>query len=510
LLTAMYRLQFSLSWCASLTALLAACTVTVSAKELRNPILESSALLAFILQQQYSSDSGAKSPPSPIEYCAGSYVFDSVGKPTSALSSGCAGSVDENNGPVRRYAARPRGMGFGSVHGDSEAPTSASGQANCAAQWGIRTQEWGSSTGYNQLVFDDNDTAVGGNQQRIHLKTSQYASELSLGHLVHAADNHRGSLRGQGFELRTDAYGALRAGSGLHLSTYRIQHSASAREPAGENVGAVALLKQARLLSETFSQAAGTHSSVQLAVHQGSIGTAQSALDGQAAPLAALYKMAATQVSSQGLETAQSDARQRDTAPAADKLPHSGSGNEGGMLSLAGQGGIAVVAGQSLQLSNSETTSLMSGQDSQSITGGQLRIHTGQAIGMLAGAVDKGEDGKGLTLIAGKDPVRYEAQSNEIKIQAKQLVNIQSANAHIDWAAAKKISLSTAGGANITIEGGNITVQCPGKLTVHAASKTFEGPTQMNYQLPIMPRNVCIECLAKRAAQRSAFVNKGA
>jgi type VI secretion system secreted protein VgrG len=53
-------------------------------------------------------------------------------------------------------------------------------------------------------------------------------------------------------------------------------------------------------------------------------------------------------------------------------------------------------------------------------------------------------------------------------------------------------------------------VQCPGKLTVHAASKTFEGPTQMNYQLPIMPRNVCIECLAKRAAQRSAFVNKGA
>jgi uncharacterized protein (DUF2345 family) len=45
----------------------------------------------------------------------------------------------------------------------------------------------------------------------------------------------------------------------------------------------------------------------------------------------------------------------------------------------------------------------------------------------LAGAVDKGEDGKGLTLIASKDPVRYEAQSNAIQIQAKQLINIQSA-----------------------------------------------------------------------------------
>jgi type VI secretion system secreted protein VgrG len=105
----------------------------------------------------------------------------------------------------------------------------------------------------------------------------------------------------------------------------------------------------------------------------------------------------------------------------------------------------------------------------------------------LAGAVDKGEDGKGLTLIAGKDPVRYEAQSNAIQIQAKQLINIQSANAHIDWAAAKKISLSTADGANITIEGGNITIQCPGQLTVHAASKTFDGPTRLSYPLPGLP-----------------------
>jgi type VI secretion system secreted protein VgrG len=53
-------------------------------------------------------------------------------------------------------------------------------------------------------------------------------------------------------------------------------------------------------------------------------------------------------------------------------------------------------------------------------------------------------------------------------VQARDEVNVISANAHIDWAAAKKISLSTAGGANITIEGGNITVQCPGKIKVHA------------------------------------------
>jgi type VI secretion system secreted protein VgrG len=379
---------------------------------------------------------------------------------------------------------------FGSAHGkhgQSEAGVSAGGQANSAAQWGIRTKEWGNtdlSAGYNQLVFDDNDGAVGGNQQRIHLKTTQSATELSLGHLVHAADNHRGSLRGQGFELRTDAYGALRAGHGLHLSTYSIQHSATTRDPAGDNSGALALLKQAKVLSETFSKAAGTHSTVKLASHVGSIDSNQSALDDKASPMAALYKMAATQVGHKDLDTAQGDAPKKQIAPKPETLPHSGDA----ILSLAGQGGLAAVAGQSLQLSNSETTSLMSGQDSQSITGGSLRVHTGQAIGILAGAVDKGEQGKGLTLIASKDPVRYEAQSNEIKIQAKQLINIQSANAHIDWAAAKKISLSTAGGANITIEGGNITIQCPGKLTVHASSKKFDGPTRQSYPMPSLPQ----------------------
>jgi uncharacterized protein involved in type VI secretion and phage assembly/uncharacterized protein (DUF2345 family) len=346
----------------------------------------------------------------------------------------------------------------------------------------------------------------GGNQQRIHLKTSQYASELSLGHLIHSADNYRGSLRGQGFELRSDAYGAVRAGSGLLLTSYAVSHSATARDPAGDNSAALALLKQAKTLSEAFSKAAGSHATVKLASHEGSTQSGQSAIDDKAAPLAALYKASATQVSSTSLDAAYTDAPAKQTAPDAARLPHSGEA----IVTLAAQGGLSLVARQSLQLSNSETVSLMSGQDSQAITGGQLRIHSGQAIGLLGGATGAGEEGKGLTLIAAQDPIRYEAQSDEIKIQAKGLINIQSASAHIDWAAAKKISLSTAGGANITIEGGNITVQCPGKLTVHAASKKFDGPGQVNYQLPIMPRNVCIECIARRASQRSALVNKGA
>jgi type VI secretion system secreted protein VgrG len=238
----------------------------------------------------------------------------------------------------------------------------------------------------------------------------------------------------------------------------------------------------------------------------GTLKTGASTIDDKAAPLAALYKSSATQVSYQNLDSAQSDAPEKSTAPQADKLPHSADPT----LSLVGRGGIAVVAGQSLQFANAETSNFMSGQDTQAVTGGQLRMHAGQAIGILGGAVSPGEDNRGLTLIAAQDPVRYESQSSTIAIQAKDLVNIQSANAHIDWAAAKSISLSTADGANITISGGNITVQCPGKLTVHSSLRRFEDAGRMSYPLPIMPRNVCLECLAKRAAQRSAFINKGA
>jgi uncharacterized protein (DUF2345 family) len=48
--------------------------------------------------------------------------------------------------------------------------------------------------------------------------------------------------------------------------------------------------------------------------------------------------------------------------------------------------------------------------------------------------------------------------------------------------------LSTAGGANITIEGGNITVQCPGKIAIRAGKKSFLKPEKIKYPLPSLPR----------------------
>jgi uncharacterized protein (DUF2345 family) len=140
-------------------------------------------------------------------------------------------------------------------------------------------------------------------------------------------------------------------------------------------------------------------------------------------------------------------------------------------------------------------------------SGGAQRIHTGQAIGVLAGAVSAGGEaaGKGITLIAGQGDIEFQAQADKMQIAAKNDVTIQSASAHIDWAAAKKVVLATAGGANITIEGGNITVMCPGKITVRAGTKSFVGPERASYTMPGLPQHVCLECLLKARAAGAAF-----
>ena len=371
------------------------------------------------------------------------------------------------------------------------------GHRNAAAQWGVRSKEFGGA-GYNQLLFDDTDT-----QGRVQLRTTLAATELNLGHLVHGADNFRGSLRGTGAELRTDAYGALRANAGLLVSSYAIAHGPGEREPAGDNGAGIALLKLAVKLGVTFSDAAVKHETVGLAAHLGAAKARSSVLDEKAAPLQAMLTAVSGMVGVEDIDAARSGAAGKDTAPGDGKLPHL----IDPVIAISAKAGLGVTAGQAVQLSNGETVSLMSGQDTQFVTGGQLRVHSGQAIGMLAGAVKPGEGGIGLQLIAAKDAIDVQAQADVLKVQARDEVNVVSANAHVDWAAAKRISLSTADGANITIEGGNITVQCPGKLTIHAAKKSFLPPEHLSYPLPAMPRSICVACLKKSLEAAPAFTS---
>ena len=428
-------------------------------------------------------------------------LYNGQGEGGVQPTPGGAGGRDEERGAfgaAHDHAVSSQGnLAGGNAPVWHGASGDSAGHRNAAAQWGVRSKEFGGA-GYNQLLFDDTDA-----QGRVQLRTTLAATELNLGHLVHGADNFRGSLRGTGAELRTDAHGALRANAGLLVTSYGINHGASEREPAGDNVAGIALLKQAVKLGETFSDAAVKHETVGLAAHLGAAKDRSSILDSKAAPLQAMLTAVSGMVASDGIDAAKSSASSKDTAPGEGKLPHL----TDPVIAIAAKAGLGVTAGQAIQLSNGETVTLMSGQDTQFVTGGQLRVHSGQAIGMLAGAVKPGEGGIGLQLIAAKDALDVQAQADVLKVQARDEVNVVSANAHVDWAAAKSISLSTAEGANITIEGGNITVQCPGKITIHAAKKSFLPPVHLSYPLPAMPRSICVACLKKSLEAAPAFTS---
>lgn len=260
-------------------------------------------------------------------------------------------------------------------------------------------------------------------------------SELNLGHMIHAADNFRGSFRGLGAELRTDAYGAVRAGAGRLVSSYKVNHSAAARNPAGENSDGIALLKQAAKLAETFSSAAVTHQTVRLAAHAGASNANASVLDGKAAPLQATLVAMSAMVGNVLTRRLQTRVR-RSLIPAMASCRSLAIR----LSRLQPRVVLELNAGKSLQLANCETVMLMSGQDTQFITGGQVRIQAGQTIGVLAGAVKVGEGGVGMQLVAAKDAIDIQAQGDELKVQARDDVDVISANAHIDWAAAKSIS----------------------------------------------------------------------
>ncbi|WP_033853331.1 type VI secretion system Vgr family protein, partial [Acinetobacter baumannii] len=80
---------------------------------------------------------------------------------------------------------------------------------------GIRSEEV-DGKGFNQLRFNDTTGQISA-----QLQSSHAASQLNLGNLSHLKDSATSDGRGEGFELRTDQWGAVRAGKGLLVSTHK-------------------------------------------------------------------------------------------------------------------------------------------------------------------------------------------------------------------------------------------------------------------------------------------------
>jgi type VI secretion system secreted protein VgrG len=421
-----------------------------------------------------------------------------------ADASALAQSADHRPSSQMNLANAGPGGHSPAWHGAAPAAATegAEGQANAAALSGFKSKEFGGS-GHNQLVMDDTP-----GQQRLALHTTQAQTWLQMGHLLHQADNHRGSFRGLGLELRTDAWGGVRAVRGVMLSTYGLANGlGQTGDGAGDNAAGMALAKQMQQLAQTFHQAAGTHQTVGLAAAAGSCKASACALDEQAAPAAALSKSLSGMVSRTSLPHALADAADKATTVGADKVPHMADPN----IALVGKAGLGLTAGQDLHISAQDTATVAAGQDQHWAVGGAARIHTGQAIGVLAGAIQPGSEaaGKGLTVIAAQGAIDMQAQAGPAQVASKQTLELKTAQGVVNIAAAKKVVLAVSGGASITIEGGSFTAQCPGKISVMAGTKSMVGGGKQCVAMPDMPKSVCVECLKKSLAAAAAFTAVG-
>ncbi|RQS37399.1 type VI secretion system tip protein VgrG [Burkholderia sp. Bp8992] len=363
------------------------------------------------------------------------------------------------------------------------------GHNHAGALSGFKSQGFDGQGG-NRLVADDSD-AMG----RLQMATTHAATELNLGHLRHQADNYLGSFRGQGVELRTDAYGAVRGTRGVLVSSY----ATTPDQPAGDVSALQSLLAQQATLARLFDQAAETHRTVPFAVQRGVQKTGQSMLDDRSAPIDALTKTFSTTVGAKGFDQAASDARQHGSGQS---LPHTGDA----VIGMAAQGGQGIFAGQALHWAAGETLTVGSGQDINMAVNQVVRMHSGQGIGWLAAAREA--SGAGLSVISGTAGLDLQAQHDQMTLHAQKDLKVVSANANVELAASKTVHLAVSGGAHLTIEGGNIVFGCPGSLTVHAAKHGFVGPDQLDAQLPQFPEKVCVECLLHAMQSGSALAGK--
>ena len=344
------------------------------------------------------------------------------------------------------------------------------GHAHNATLSGFKSQSLDASQAgggaYNQLVLDDTPT-----QGRVLAHTTQSQTWLQIGHLLQQNDNQRLAQRGHGLELHTQAWGALRAGSGLHLSTHARRGGTSSTQGQPTNTReAQSQLQSHAELVKALSENAQT----QLAK-----------LPNEAAPdkLPVQLAMQATVTALKGSEASGGGSS-------------SGASEDGGsMLAIdGGHGSIPTMDRPDLLLSAAADISSTTPAHSVISAGQNTTVTTGQDTNLLsqrhaAWAVKDGislftrgeaKDGQravqdvGMKLHAASGNVNVQAQSDGFTLTASQAVDIQSTAASITISAPEKILLN-GGGGYIKIEGGNIEVGTSGNASFLASMKELTG-----------------------------------
>ncbi|MBT2866324.1 type VI secretion system tip protein VgrG [Chromobacterium violaceum] len=338
---------------------------------------------------------------------------------------------------------------------------------------GIKSKEHQGGS-YNELLFDDTPGEV-----RTKLSSEPGKTQLNQGFLTHPRSEGKAQPRGEGFELRTDHHGAIRAAHGLLLST-EAQNGASGKQLAREHAQSQinSALSLAQVLGET---AAG-----QLA---DTMETGPDEIDPDNAKDGAKEKGHLAHLAS-ALKSWEAGTNTNGGGEVPGQQP---------VIVLSAPAGIASLTEQSQTLAAGQNLDLIAQRDSNHTTGRRWLHNVGMHISLFVAGV---KDKVAIKLIAAKGKVQLQAQSDAMELTADQDLTITSAKQKIH-ANAKQEILLTSGGAYVRIKDGKIELHAPGNVSIKAGKHDWSGPDQMGPPLPQFPNNVCIPCLLKAMAARS-------
>ncbi|VGF89510.1 ImpA family type VI secretion-associated protein [Klebsiella pneumoniae] len=262
-----------------------------------------------------------------------------------------------------------------------------------------------------------------------HIKLStEYGgkTQLNLGHNVDAIRK----LRGEGFELRTDSWGGIRAGKGIFITA---DSQPEAQGKVLDMAAVHSLLTQAVSQMESLSQAASAAKAQLLQYEQ------QQALMEE--KLLALKQA---------------------------------------VLLMSAPEGIALASGSHLQAVASENIYMTAGQNVELGAKKNITLAASEKISIFT-------ETEGVEAIVAKGDIISQAQSGNIEVIAKQNISLTSTTKDMTFTAAKTLTFTCAGGAYIRLSGGNIELGCPGDIMMKQSKLLYSGPASMQSNIPELP-----------------------
>ncbi|STZ03599.1 type VI secretion system Vgr family protein [Moraxella equi] len=312
---------------------------------------------------------------------------------------------------------------------------------------GIRSKEYGGDKS-NQLIMDDTKDKL-----QTHLKSDHLHTEINLGHIRRlTTPQGRGEYRGEGFEVRTDGHGVIRADKGMVITTHGRQGAVGHVKDVGESSESLMVSHQ---IHKSFLKLSASHdvneSSLDIDVEE----SFKQDLDGL---------MGNDIIKEELHESELDDEDNSQIHPELSSAQLLLSSKDSTILSS--QNNINIASQKNTTLTTQGTLSIASAKN--------LLTNIAQGLRVLV-------QNLGIKLFTARGKIQIQAQSDDIEIIAEQVLKLISVKNNIEIVADKEIIL-TSNGSYIKIDKEGVEIGSPKPVKVYAPEHWVLGAKEISYK----------------------------